>query len=194
MRARGAVGLALAASLALGPPLCADEASDPTLEIVEVRDEGPELLVSFRVAGAFDLELIERIEAGMTVAFEHRVDLLSKRPVPLMPPRLLSRTVVETTARYDTLTRQYYLERRTLQKAEEGSSEGAPAAQTAVTPERSEMEAWMTAVSGVPLSGPPTAGTFRNLRVRIRTQLGRHYRLLILPFNESAEAEQLLRP
>ena len=185
--------LALAAGFALAPAAGADEAVEPTLSITEVRPEGSDLLVSFRVDGAFGPEVLERIESGMTVTFEHRVDLIAKRAVPLMPARLLSRTIVETTARYDTLTRQYYLERRTTREAPDEAGGEAPA-QTAATPERTEMESWMTSVGGAPIAAPPTEGTLRKLRVRVRTEMGRRYKLLIFPFTDAAEAEQLLRP
>lgn len=194
MRGAGALGLALVAGLVLASAARAADAEDPEVQIVEVRPEGPDLLVSFRVDQAFGPEVVERIESGMTVVFEHRLDLLVKRALPLMPARLLSRTIVETTARYDTLTRQYYLERRIRRQAPDESKDDEAPAATSATTERAEMEEWMTRVSAAPLTGPPAEGTLRKLRVRVRTEMGRRYRLLIFPFTDSAEAEQLLRP
>jgi hypothetical protein len=193
LRAPRAAGIAVAASLVLGAAARADEAA-PTVQIVDVRPEGLALLVSFRVEGAFGADVVEQIDSGMAVTFEHRVDLLAKRPVPLVPAKLLSRTVVATTARYDTLTRQYYLERRTVRETPEAADDANAAVVTSATTERGEMEAWMTSVADAPIAAPPAEFQQRKLRVRVRTELGRRYRLLIFPFTIDAEAERLLRP
>ena len=194
LRLRRAAGFAVAASLALGPHVRAENAVEPTVQIVAVRPEGPDLLVSFQIDGAFGADLIEQIESGMAVTFVHRVDLLAKRPVPLLPARLLARTVVETTARYDTLTRQYYLERRTLRAEPKEASDRSAPPETSATPERSEMEAWMAKLTDTPITGPTVEEAQRKLRIRVRTEIGRRYRLLIFPFTNAAEAERLLRP
>lgn len=190
-----AAGLLAVVALSIPVPARAEPAEpDPAIRDLVVEPAASELRVSFRVEGALRVETLERLQSGMTVVFRHRIDVLTRRTVPLFPLRLNSRTIVETSVRYDSLVRQYLLERRTVRTEPEGVGGPLVEPETASTPSLSEAEAWMTTVSGVPVSALSDGDAARRPRVRVRTELGRRYRLLIFPFADAAEAEQALGP
>lgn len=194
MSRRVTAALALAVGLALGSLANADDAPEPVIAGLEVHIEGGALQVSFRTESAFGPESLERLQSGMTLVFRHRIELLARRAVPLMPLRVLARTIVEASARYDTLTRQYYLERRTVREVPEETRDAAPGLSTAATSSLAEAQTWMTEVAELPMPAPTPEASLRKPRIRVRTETGRRYRLLIFPFVDAAEAERPLGP
>ena len=168
----------------------AGDVPSPAIRDLTVRALDGELRVSFRVDGAFSQDTLDRLESGIPVTFRHRVEVLSRRPVPLLPSRVLGRTTVEATARYDSLTRQYSVLRRT--EREEPEDSALTLEETMLTTASlSEMESWMASVQDVPLQGVTPATSDRKLRVKVKTVLGRRYRFLF-PTSYSAAAEQSL--
>lgn len=193
MNASNVCCLALAGVLAAGEGGVAPREARASIQGLDVKTGDGTLTVSFRIEGAFTPDVLDRVRSGMAVTFSHRVELLARRTVPIVPSRLLGRTVVETTVKYDTLTRQYYLSRRTTK---EGSDRDDATREEieATTAAESEMQSWMTSVQDVALATPPPGAAGRKLRVKVRTVLGRRYRLLIFPANDTVDAEQTLAP
>jgi hypothetical protein len=187
-----AAAMVWVAAAALALPALAGDLPDPEIRDLRVAEAGGDLRVSYRVEGGFRPELIEELQSGMTVVFRHRIDLLTKRAVPLMPLRLLARTVVEASVRYDSLTRQYHLERRSVREEPEELRGPATEAELAATPSLGEVEVWMSTVSEATVPAPPSQDGPRKPRIRVRAEMGRDYRLLIFPFTHAAEAEQAL--
>ena len=187
--------------LVLVGALAADKAESPVeregtramIRDLEIRADIDTLRVSFRVDGAFGLEVRERMGSGLPVTFSHRVELLVRRAVPVIPSRVLARAIVDSTARYDSLTRQYYLSRR-FSRELSGEVDSVVDETKTTTTLASEAEAWLAGVHDVALPAPPSSAKERKVRVRVRTVLGRRYHLLIFPANDSADAEQVLLP
>ena len=193
IRLRGAA-LAWLAAAALALPARAEDVPDPEIRDLRVAAADGGLRVSYRVEGGFRPDVIEELQSGMTVVFRHRIDLLSKRAVPLMPLRLLARTVVEASVRYDSLTRQYHLERRSTREEPEELRGPVSEPEIAATPSLAEAETWMSTVTEATVPAPPSDDGPRKPRIRVRAEMGRDYRLLIFPFTHAAEAEQALGP
>ncbi len=187
--------LALASALVAGTGEPAPRGGPPeaTIQDLEVRGGIHDLRVSFRLEGAFTQEALDRLHSGMAVTFSHRVELLARRAFPIVPSRVLGRTIVETTAKYDSLTRQYSLNRRTTQESPVGRDPTPVESVGATTTSETEMESWMASIRDVALPAPPPE-TERKLRVRVRTVLGRRYHLLIFPANDTVDAEHVLAP
>lgn len=171
-------------------PSSADVPSQARIKDLEVRTLHGELRVSFRVEGAFSQETLERLESGIPVTFRHRVEVLARRAFPLLPWRVLGRTTVEATAKYDSLTRQYSLLRRIRREVPEDPA-SAVEETTLTTALLSETESWMASVPDVPLPGVAPVMADQKLRVKVKTVLGRRYRFLF-PTSDSAAAERLL--
>ncbi len=167
---------------------------DASVSDLAVRRDGERFLVSYRVEGAFSPDLVERIGSGLEIAFVHRVEILVKRFLPLLPSRLEGRTTVEATVRYDSLTRQYYLVRRLTREMAGDDAPGAVEETRTATSSLSETEAWMTSIVDVPLPPPSKSESDRKARIRVRSTLGRRYRLLLFPGNETVDAEKELTP
>jgi len=190
-------GLTLASLLAARESVAPEgkEGPRPTIEDLEVRESDDALRVSFGVEGAFAGEVQERMESGLTVTFSHRVELLARRALPIVPSRVLARAIVDSTARYDSLTRQYYLSRKTTRESSRAmESVEEETSLTTVSRSEAEAEAWLTTLQDLLLPAPPPSATGRRLRVRVRTILGRRYHLGIFPANDSVDAEHVLAP
>ena len=96
--------------------------------MLSARDEDGAVHVSYRLAGALTPEVEERIQSGIPVTFRHRIEISTGRWMPLVPDRVVSRTLMETRVRYDSLTRNYELFRKIEQKARGGSQADLTAA------------------------------------------------------------------
>lgn len=183
--------IVLAGALAAPHDGLSEELAPARIENLEVRSDEDAIRVSFDLRDAFDEEVLDRIRSGLAVTFRHRVELLARRLIPVVPSKVLGRTVIETSARYDSLTRQYYLSRRTTCDPCGPSSEPVIDEASTVATDLTDAQAWMSSLRDVLLPAPP-ADNERKLRVRVRSVLGRRYRLLIFPTEDSADAEQVL--
>lgn len=182
----------LAASIVAGAGRAAEPADPSRAAILdlEVARSDEEVRVSFRVEGAFPVEMLERIHSGIPVTFRHRVELVARRPFPLVPSKVLGSVLVETTAKYDSLTRQYYLSLRTVRGEQEAE---AAVEASSITSSLSEMQSWMTILREVTLPSPPPQDLARGrLRVRVRAVLGRRFRFFIFPASYAASGERRL--
>jgi len=179
--------------LALGAALPARaQAARPAIEGLRLEHDDAGIRVSFRVTGAFDEDLLERVHSGVRLSFEHRVVLLGKRMAPLLPRVTLARTVVVTTVQYDSLTQRYDLERRTLAKSWPGTAAPPDRVEQRATESREEMESWMGEIASVPLPDPPERNEPH--KIRVRTDLGMRFLLMFLPWPNTATAEVWLQP
>jgi hypothetical protein len=145
--------------------------------------------VSYRLEGTIPEDVIERLQAGIAITFRHRVDLILRRSFLLAPSRLLHRCEIETTATYDSLTKQYALERTTRHRPFGGQEEDA-VVERQTTDRVDVVRSWMTQISDVeiPLTGLDPDQRERS-RVRVFSLLGRRYLLLVFPTSITAAAE-----
>jgi hypothetical protein len=179
--------------LALAPTIgVADSrATEPSIELGEVRLDGPRLSVSFQVSSALTGETLERLQAGLTLTYRHRVQVTTRRWMPLWPARTLASLVIDTTARYDSLIRQFELTRAIRVRGLE--QQPALHEQSAHTESTDEMTRWMTQFHDLPelvlaqrVRGP--------MRLRIESVLERRYAWLVIPTRVTASAQWPLDP
>jgi len=185
----GFVAAIVVAAAAAGP-------TEAGLSEAEVRDltvtraaEG--YRVTYLLDGAFPEEVLERLHSGITVSFRHKLRLVGKRPFPLWPPKELGRTIVVTTANYDSLTRQYQLTRTVETDARGIKGKILTDPENRATSDLEEVEAWMTDVRDVlmlvPVRDPESAR-----RVEVNSVLGRRWILGMFPAQYTASADQEL--
>lgn len=161
----------------------ADGTGKPRIDELEIDRHGNTLRVSFVVSRGLSDDAIERIHSGVTVTYQHRIEVLARRVVPLWPARLVARLRVETEASYDAITRRYELTRRLWVGTEQrgvdhDSTESLEAVRT-----------WMTELDELPELTLPDSP---RLKLRIESALGRRYVLLVFPARVLASAERKL--
>ncbi len=186
------IGLALLplALLAAGPTgIAAAGLGDARIGDLEARIQDNEILVSFTLTNAIGDEVVERLHSGIPITFRHKVDLFVRRPFFMVPNKLLERTVVETAVEYDSLTRQYRLERRTDSKTEQADDALLDLEVRRSTESLQEAVDWLTVVRDVPLILRPGVPPSDRLRIRVNSNLGRKFVLLMFPSNYSVSAE-----
>lgn len=150
--------------------------------------------VSYRLADVLTPEAEERIQSGIPVTFRHRIDLSSRRWMPLVPDRVVSRTVVETRVAYDSLTRRYALTQTIEQKARSKAQLPVTEEHRRWTDSIEEMRAWLNEPGSVPLHPPPEGEPPGRFRVRVQTVIGRDYVLWVFPSTVSVSASTALEP
>jgi len=185
-RLAAVMALALSTSVAHATP----EPSRPAIDALQVEHEGAGIQVSYRVTGIFDEGVLERVHSGLRLSFEHRAVLLGSRVAVIFPREVVAKTIVVTTVSFDSLTRRYELERRFVGKAWPKTETPPDRVEQSTTSSREEMEAWMTSVQEIPLPSPSDPeGKFK---VRVRTDLGLRFLLMILPWPKTVTAETWL--
>jgi hypothetical protein len=173
--------LALAAASGVADP------DRPAIAALTARVEDGRVHVSYRLQGVFSDELLERIELGLPVGFNHHVSLLQARRFWL--DRVVAHVRIDTTVRYDSLTELYELTRRI-----DGGSELPEEHEQAMTTSSAEaMREWMTALDAFPPLALPTPEPTARLRVRAESVVGRRWYLL-LPTKRSVSDERELTP
>lgn len=190
--AAGALLVQLAAIPTVGAETPEPQRKPAIVELSTGLEEG-RATVSFRVENGLSEEALERIDSGIQVAFRHRIEVVTKRGIPLMPAKVLARTVIHTRARYDALTQRYTLERVTEFKGPHKKQAPPPAEEQRFTTSADEMWAWMTELENIAAYDPvePFADDDQ-LKVRVDSSLGRRYALYIFPASLTASAEQPL--
>ena len=166
----------------------------PAVEDLSARIEHDRARVSYDVIGVMDAEVEERIQSGIPVTFRHKVEVLSKRGIPLMPSKVLAQTTIETRVEYDSLTRRYDLLRRIEHRIRQKKQGPLTEEQRKLTDSLEEMRDWMTRFDEIPVFDPTRELRGRALRVRVEVNLGRRYILLIFPGTRSVSAEIPLGP
>ena len=159
-------------------------ADGPRVDSLSARWDGAEARVSYRVTGGLTDAVLERIHSGIPVRFRHRIELRSRRSVPIWPSHELGRTTVETRVEYDSLTQQYRLRRDTRVR---GTDRSEPIVSESVTDSRAEMETWMTQIADVRVA-PSEGRASGTLRVRVDVTLDRRWVLLVFPSTVDASA------
>lgn len=175
--------LALAADPARG--------AGPHIDPLNLSWDGSRLAVSYRVADGLSEEALERVRSGIPITFRHRAEVLRRRPVPLWPAKVASRTLIEATAAYDSLTRRFEL-RRTIERVQGATTAGDE--QRTSTESEDEMRAWMTEFPETLVFDRQTSPREGRLRLRVESALGRRFVLLIFPTTVIVSAEQRLEP
>ena len=144
--------------------------------------------VSYKLDYAFSGDALDLVHDGVPLTFRHRVELVGGRLGPLLPRKILGRTIVETTVRYDTLTRRYDVARDVRGKLWPEQQPTPRQHERRRVGTLEEAEAWMTQVRDVPLPSTdirPASG----LRVRVRSELGHRFLLFVFPSTISAAGE-----
>lgn len=168
-------------------------ADKPSIEGLELRRVDDEILVSFKLAGVFDDETLERLDSGIELTFEHKITLQGKRVFPLLPRKALGRTLVVMSVRYDSLTRRYEMLRTVVGKDWPSDRAAPDRIERRSASSREEMEDWMTSLADIALPYPDREPDFR-LRVRVHTDLGLRFVLLFFPWPQSVNAEAWVQP
>ena len=123
-----------------------------------------------RLEGAFQDEIVEKIESGLAVTFRYIFEVV--RPRGLVGSTL-SRRQIEVTVEHDSLTRQYRLT-RTL----DGESP-----QTTATDKEEEMRRWMTELQRVRLPALQDGTPFpAGAVLRARCRLSSGFVLVFFPY------------
>jgi hypothetical protein len=186
------LGGALLAALA-GSAARAEDDPRPAVEDLRATREAQRLVVSYRVSGALTDEVLERIQSGIPVTFEHELEVVARRALPLWPARVLVRRRLRVQVTYDALTRQYALSRET-ELHQRGQADAEPTVEHASVEAIDAVETWMTVVATDCPMDEVDAKRSGRLRLRVESELGRRYVLLLFPGQLTASAEQELGP
>jgi hypothetical protein len=196
MRSRtGAAVRLLIWSLLLLGPVAGLQAADPgraAIDGLEARRDDGRAIVSFQVSNGVSADSLERIDSGIEVMFKHRVEVVGPRTFPI-PDKTFARTVIKTRARYDSLTGRYSLT-RSIEFKTKRKNAIEPIHEQHSTESPDEMRRWMTEFREVQVHDPARPFGDRELRVRVRSDLGRRYLLLIFPSTIDAHAACNLEP
>ena len=178
--------------LSPGPVAAASKKPHVRIDGLEATLEHDRATVSFRVTNGLSENAIERIHSGIEVEFEHRVEIVARRSF-LMPAERLAQTMIRTRAAYDSLTGRYSLY-RTLNFRTRPRNTVEPLNDFLSTDSFEEMRRWMVELKEIPVFDPSRSLDGKKLRVRVRSNVGRRYVLLIFPSAIDAHAEQGLSP
>lgn len=187
-----ALAWVLAASAAVGPVIAGGDERVRVEDLV-VRSSGDVAEVSYHLAGTIPDDIIERLGAGITITFQHRIDLLQKRSFFVMPWRTVHRCEIEATATYDSLTKQYALERAVRHRPSRGDPP-EEIRETRTTESVDDIPGWIATVSGIEMPLTELRPTGGRARVKVESVLGRRYVLGMFPSAISAGAEFDLAP
>ena len=100
---------------------------------------------------------------------------------------------IVTTAVYDSLTQRYEL-LRTIELGKRRDRGLPPLEQRTQTESIEEMRVWMTEFDKLPALELPESARDVQLRVRVRSTLGRHYVFFLFPARIDVSAERRLEP
>jgi hypothetical protein len=162
---------ALATCVALGLlwPLKAETGGAARLEDLELRFDGRQLLVGWRVADVFDEDFERRLESGLPTSLFFDLELVQLRRSWF--DRTLETSQVQIVATYNALTREYLVNLKV----------DGTLISSRVLRERDELREAMTRVNALPafeLSAPMPEG---RLRFRVRAELGTKPVLFFIP-------------
>jgi hypothetical protein len=185
-------GMLLAVALLQGaPPEVVSQSARPTVAELSatLNDARDRVIVRFRVADGLTEDALERIESGIAVSLKYRLRLTAKRGFLMLPRKEVARTRIRVVASYDSLTGQYSLT-RTIEVRTKRKRDRPPLIETThTTASLDEMRAWMTEFEEIPLYEPDRAIEEETLRVKLDSDLGRRYVMLIFPSTIDASGE-----
>jgi hypothetical protein len=167
---------------------------DPVVVGLRVEKHAGVQKVSYRVENALSDEDLEKLESGIVVSFRHRIELYGKRSVPIWFGKSLAWTVVDVSAVYDGLTRQYHLSRVYKLRRRGKEPEGAAMIADEVfdTDSLSVVRVWLTEIDGVPLLPVDSGIPLDRRRIEVTTSMGRKFVWMMFPVTISASAETTL--
>jgi hypothetical protein len=154
-------------SLLLVPAAAA--ADNAHLELLEVSLDGPRVLASFRLEGAFDQEVRERLESGLGVGFTYQFRLLRDRR--RWWDKRLDRNELEVTASYDAVTHEYLVNLKQDDKLIDSHSVRSA----------EEVEVAMTRFERFPVFLLEDVNPEARLQVKVRADLGPGTFLAFIP-------------
>lgn len=163
--------------LILAPPAPAGDAAPPpalrppAIAGLAVERSDGQYVASFRLESAFDAETLGKIDSGLEVLFDYRLEVVRRRRF-WMDDRTVQRRILAST-RYDSLSRQYNLLLSVDGQVERSSTTDKPA----------EMRRWMTEIRGIvlgPVSGFTPPGEFA---VRVKSDFPPRFVLFFIPWD-----------
>ena len=98
----------VAALAAAGPPLPAEEAPKPRVDVLRIETRGPDVFVRFHMTGALNPELARKIEAGLETAIRYEIRLY--RRFRYWFDTYLDTRKYRVAVTYDAVTREYVVE------------------------------------------------------------------------------------
>jgi hypothetical protein len=152
---------------------------EPAVEIrdLSVSNRQGTIAASFRVEGPFTSRNQEKLAGAHTIRFIHTLKLVRRRT--LWFSRVLAERRVEVTARYDNLTRQYFLSRDVDGWQGEES----------VTDSEDEMRRYMTEIEDLEVASAADLRGERRVTLRVKTEYQDTWLLFLFPWSYSASAE-----
>ncbi len=150
------------------PALWARSDDDPEVTDLDVSREGDQVLVSFRMDGAFDDDLVERIQSGLPTGFTYQVRLEKSRRWWLNPSP--HKSEIQLIAMYNAITREYLINTK---------QDGRLISSTIVT-SLEELQQHMTILDAVPFVQLDSELRGRH-KVKVRAELGSKTILLLFP-------------
>lgn len=174
------------ALMAASTVLAAKGSDRPSIADIKTNVVDGTLSASFRLVNSLDAETLERIHSGIPVTFKHRLELVGQRRFWLSSRRIVGRVRVETRVEYDPLLKRYTLWRQ----ARGGKRVGAESAsEERVTADETEMQRFLTVVEAVPLTEPGNPLPLGRLKLKVHSNLGRRYVMMIFPGSLTVSAE-----
>lgn len=186
------LGVVLVLALAGSPVPGAADQEGPAIEGLTIARENGDVTVSFEVVRGFTEEDLNRVHSGIPLKFQHRAEIMGKRILGMFNRKMLSRTVMTTTVQYDTLTRRYELTREVRGKSWPKDAELPDRVEEVTTTSVDEMQAWMTVIDGLALPDPPDVA--ERVKIKVRSELGKKFVMLVFPSNYMVYAETWVEP
>jgi len=155
----------------------------PDISDLSVVLEESNLEVGFTLRGAFDDELLERIDAGLSSGFRYQFKLV--RPTRLWFDNTLASSQLEVEARYDAVTREYQVNFKHNDKLIDSR----------VLTDRGELENALTRFEGFSPFPLDDVNARKPVHLRVRAKLGSRNLLLLIPttiHTEWVESERFL--
>lgn len=146
-------------------------ASGAEIHGLQVENAPHDLFVSFSLGGAFTREIRDQIDSGLPVTFNHYVEVLNRRPAWF--DSTVVRKVISATVTFDTLTRQYRLNR----------SVNGEIMETVVTDKEADMQRFMSSVDRLRLCDPLDLAGDRSLYLRVKSRVQKRFVLFFIPWD-----------
>ena len=127
------------------------------------------------------------------MVFRHRVEVLGRRTAAPWPSKRHASMRIVSTAVYDSLIQRYEL-LRTIELGKRRDRGRPPVEERTQTESIEQMRAWMTEFDQLPALELPETARDAQLRVRVRSILGRRYVLFLFPSRIDVSAERRLEP
>ena len=149
--------------------------SSPSIAGLNVQIRDGVVLASFHLAGALDSETRAHIASGLETTFDYRVELVRKRR--LWPDARIRQHRILTSAKFDSLSRQYGLTLKLDGEVERSST----------TDRAEEMEQWLTVVQDVSLGVTSELLPDQEYAVRVKADFPPRFILLFIPWDRDTD-------